>query len=449
MEHSAEKLTNPRAPGLAWFLKIGRGWSLPNHLSPMKTVLALALPTLALILSSTATIAQTQPRLIGITRQLPSLRQHDHANCQLVGQCALPGMPNAAVLPGYAGGTGWDPVRSGAWVSNGLVLAKYNDQCQLQCPPMPIPSLGANAVITGIEVVVGLNQVWLIDSTGILHRYTNTCPPMPLGTCNTGLGQTALGNVTTGLAVDEGAGFVFISYPQFPIGANQIAVMPMPAICQVTQTFPTPPCFAVGMGPILGLACDWGNQRLYATDGANSVAINYMPGAAAVAILGANCCPAVAVVDRMIGLAIRPGGATSAGQPCANGPCMPCPMAHTLRNDPLLGNAQFQLGLDSAQPNVFAFCLIGSGPCMNIGIVTPPLCGPILTVPYLGNLGPNITAGTPAPCSGTTSFTLPLPVVPALAGQIFSSQCLTVCFSTTGAFGTSLSNCLSWQLQGN
>jgi hypothetical protein len=415
----------------------------------MKTLLSLALPTLAALCVTAATTAQTQPRLIGITRAMPSLRQHDHNNCAPIGQCNLPGMPNAMLLPSYAGGTGWDPVRPGAWVSNGVVLAKYGDQCQPLCPPMPIPTLSPNAFITGIEVVVGLNQIWMIDSTGILHRYTNTCPPQPLGSCNTGLAQTAIGNVTTGLAVDEGAGFIFISYPMFPGGGNMIAVLPMGALCQVSQQFPVPPCAIVGMGPITGLACDWGNQRLYATDGANTTAISYIPGGAMVAVLGANCCPPIVVVDRMIGLAIRPGGATSAGQPCANGPCAPCPMSHTLRNDPLLGNAQFRLGLDDAQQNTFAFCLLGAGPCVNIGPIAPPLCGPILTMPYIGALGANITMGAPTPCGGTTSFNLPLPVAPALAGQVFSSQCLTVCFNAAGALGTGMSNCLSWQLQGN
>ena len=415
----------------------------------MKTLIALALPSLAALCVTAAAAAQTQPRLIGITRAAPALRQHDHSSCAPIGQCNLPGMPNALGLPGYAGGTGWDPVRPGAWVSNGLMLAKYNEQCQPQCPPMPIPTLAANAFITGIEVVVGLNQIWMIDSTGILHRYTNACPPQPLGSCNTGLGQTAIGNVTTGLAVDEGAGFLFISYPMFPVGGNMIAVIPMGAMCQVSQQFAVPPCAALAMGPITGLACDWGNQRLYATDGATTTAIGYLPGAAMVAVLGANCCPPIAVLDPMIGLAIRPGGATSTGQPCANGPCPPCPMDHTLRNDPLLGNAQFRLGLDNAQQNAFAFCLLGVGPCLNFGPTIAPLCGPILTVPYLGALGANITMGPPTACGGTTTFDLALPVAPALAGQVFSSQCLTVCLNTGGFFGTGMSNCLSWRLQGN
>lgn len=413
----------------------------------MKKLFTLTLPLAAALCVSDGLDAQTQPRLIGITRQLPSLRQHDHSNCTPIGQCNLPGMPGGLNLPAFAGGTGWDPVRSGAWVSNGLVLAKYDDQCQVQCPPMPVPTLAPNAVITGIEVVVGLNQVWLIDSTGVLHRYTNTCPPQPIGSCNTGLAQTAIGNVTTGLAVDEGAGFVFISYPMWPVGGNMIAVLPMGAMCQVSQQFPVP-CTTIAAGPITGLACDWGNQRLYATDGASTTAISYVPGGATVAVTGANCCPPMVVLDPMVGLAIRPGGATSIGQPCNNGPCAPCPMSHSLRNDPLLGNAQFSLGLDNAQQSVFAFCMLGSGPCVNAGPVAVPLCGPIRTIPYIGALGANITMGPPVACGGTTSFNLPLPVAPALSGQIFSSQCLTVCFGG-GGFGTGMSNCLTWQLQGN
>lgn len=411
------------------------------------TLFAVLLPTLAAALPQATASAQTQYNLIGITRNAPALREQDHSVCQPLNQCPLPGMPNSAPLPGYVGGTGWDPVRSGAWVTNGTDIAKYDDQCGVQCAPMPIPTLGPNSFITGLEVVVGLNQLWMIDNQGRLHFYTNTCPPQPIGACNTGLAQTAIGNVTTGLAVDEGAGFIFISYPLFPGGNNQIAVLPMGAACQVTQTFPVPPCAAANLGPILGLACDWANGRLYATDGASTVGIGYVPGGAMVQIQGANCCPPTPVADPMIGLAIRPGGATSTGQPCANGPCAPCPMNHSLRNDPLLGNAAFRLGLDNAQPNVFAFCLIGAGPCLNTGPVSPPLCGPILTVPYLGNLGPNITSGVPA-CGASTTFGLPLPLNPALANLVFSSQCVTICFNTAGAFGTGLSNCLSWQLQG-
>ncbi|HEX5054766.1 MAG TPA: hypothetical protein VFZ65_23520 [Planctomycetota bacterium] len=406
------------------------------------TSLAVLLSTFSAFLPS-----QAPGHLVGMTRNLPALRHHDPATCTNLAQCVLPGMPPATPLPPFVGGTAWDPVRSGAWVCNGLLLGKYDDNCVVQCAPAAIPTLGAAAFITGMEVVEGMNQLWMIDSQGFLHFYTDACPPMPLGVCNTGLAPTAVGQVTTALAVDELRGIVFIAYPNFPVGPNRIVVSTLANPCVPISQFQIPPCFAA-FGAILGLACDWGTQTLYATDGINTVTVPYawlppnvIPGLP-------SCCPAIAVADPMIGLAVRPGRATSVGMPCANGPCPPCPMLHTLANDPSLGNAQFRLALAQAPANSFAWCLIGMGPCAPPGVVVPPLCGPVYTIPYLGALGGNPTGGGFAICDGSTTFNLPLPIVPGLAGQVFSSQCLGLCFGG-GVFGFSLSNCLSWQVQGS
>jgi hypothetical protein len=355
-------------------------------------------------------------------------------------------MPNSAAFPPFVGGTGWDPTRPGAWVSNGVLLAKFDDTCNVQCPPMPIPTLGGNAFITGIEVVEGLNQVWLIDSLGILHFYSNTCPPMPIGTCNTGLGPTAVGNVTTGLAVDELQGIVFISYPLLPGGLNTIVVTQLAAPCVPVSQFVLPPCFSA-FGGVLGLACDWGSRILYATDGANTVAMAYGWIAPNVIPGPITCCPAPAVADPMIGLAVRPGRATSVGTACANGSCAPCPQIHTLVNDPCLGNAQFMLALDQAPAGALTLLALGLGPCMVPAPVLPPLCGPLHTIPLLGTMGPNFTGGVGV-CDGATTFSFPLPVAPGLAGQVLSSQCVTICLGG-GVMGFGMSNCLSWQLQGN
>lgn len=405
---------------------------------------SLLLPLLPVLAAGLA--AQTPAHLVGITRAMPALRHVSHAPCALLGQCALP-LPSPAVVgPAFAGGTAWDPTRSGAWVSNGVLLAKFDDNCAPMCGPMPIPTLGGNAFVTGMEVVEGLNQLWLIDSLGILHFYSNSCPPVPLGQCNTGLGPTAIGNVTTGLAVDELNGLVFISHPVFPVGPNRIVVSQLAAPCNPVSQFVLPACFAA-FGAVQGLACDWGNQVLYATDGANTVAMNYLWLAPNVIPGPITCCAAPAVADPMVGLAVRPGRATSVGQPCANGSCTPCPQVHTLRNDPCLGNAQFTLGLDQAPAGALALLAIGIGPCAVPGLVAPPLCGPLHTIPYLGSVGPNLTGGSGV-CDGSTNFNVPLPVAPGLAGQVFSSQAVTICLAG-GALGFAMSNCLSWQLQGN
>jgi hypothetical protein len=404
------------------------------------SLLSVTLSALAAALA-----AQTPAHLVGNTRATPFLRHQSHAPCALLAQCPLP-MPGSAALPPFVGGTAWDPVRSGAWVSNGTLLAKFDDTCVPLCPPMPIPTLGPNAFVTGMELVEGINQLWLIDSLGNLHRYANSCPPAPLGVCNTGLGPTAIGNVTTGLAVDELNGIVFIAHPVFPGGPNRIVVTLPGAPCAPVSQFFLPPCFAA-FGAVLGLACDAGNQVLYATDGVNTVAMNYGWAAPNVLPGPITCCPFAAVAEPMIGLAIRPGRATAAGTSCANGPCAPCPQVHSLRNDPVLGNASFALGLDQAPAGALALVAIGLGPCAALGPVVPPLCGPLWTGPLLGTVGPNLTGGT-AVCDGTTSFLVPLPLAPGLAGQVFSSQCVTICLGG-GALGFGMSNCLSWQLQSN
>ncbi len=390
---------------------------------------------------------QTPDHLVGITRNAPFLRHHDHQNCALIGQCGLAGMPPSTPLPAFVGGTAWDPTRSGAWVSNGLLIAKYDDTCAMQCAPMAIPTLPAGGFVTGLEVVEGQNQLWMIDNFGNLHRYTNACPPMPLGVCNAGLMPMAVTQVTTGLAVDEGLGLVFVAFPDFAAGINWISVALLTNPCVQLSRFPAPPCFAA-FGTILGLACDWGKRILYATDGQSTIAMTYAWAPPNMVVMGFNCCAGPAGADPMIGLAVRPGRATSVGGPCASAPCPACPMTHTLGNDPNLGNAAFRLDLNGAPAGSFAWCLIGQGPCMVPGIAPPPpFCGPIHTIPYLGALGANATGGI-AVCDGATTFNLPLPLTSALAGSVYSSQCIALCVGG-GTFGFTQSNCLSWELQGN
>ena len=364
------------------------------------SLLSLVLPALATLLP-----AQTPDHLVGITRATPALRHQIHAACTILNQCALPGMPGSVGLPPFVGGTAWNPARSGAWVSNGLRIGQYDDNCAVMCPPNP------------------------------------------LGVCNTGLLPTAIGNVTSGLAVDEAEGLVFISFPQFPGGLNRIVVTQIGAPCTPVATFLAPPCFAA-FGPILGLACDWGKSILYATDGTSTIGMNYVWAAPMLNVVGITCCPPIAVNEPMIGLAIRPGRETSTGQPCANGSCPPCPQVHSLRNDPNLGNLVFTLGLDQAPAGAFSWMLLGSGPCLAPGVTIAPLCGPIYTLGYLGSLGAVPTGGGLFPCDGQASFDVPLPSAPALAGAVFSSQCLTLCLGG-GVLGYGLSNCISWELQGN
>lgn len=409
--------------------------------SAPRTTALRGLPTILLLCAGTA--AQAPDHLVGITRNAPFLRHVDQHNCTLLGQCGLPGMPPSTPLPPYVGGADWDPIHGGAWVTNGLLLANYDDSCVVQCPPNAIPGLAAGAFATGLAFLTGARRLWLIDSLGGLHFFDDSCPPVPLGVCNTWLGPVGQ-QVTTAIAVDEAQGIVFIAYPDFATGANTIVVSTTAAPCAGFSTFVLPAC-AVGLGPVLGLDCDWGKSVLYATDGVRTIEVPYAWAPPNVVTFAPVCCPGAAGADPMIGLAVRPGRATPTGAPCANGSCAPCPMQHTLGNDPVLGNAAFRLELAGAPAGSFAFCLIGQGPCLVPGLVAVPFCGPIHTIPYLGNLGAIPTGGVGA-CDGSASFGLSLPSNPALANNVFSTQCVSVCVA--GALGVASSNCLSWELQG-
>lgn len=393
--------------------------------------------------------AQAPDNLIGITRTTPILLQRDHPGCATLPFCNPPGFPPAPGQP-YAGGTAWDPIRNGAWISNGFVIANVDPNgCNYICPPFPAPLVSPNAVVTGLEMVETLNQVWVLDSFGNLYQDQYACPLTVISMCNTGLPLTAT-NATGGLAVDEKNRLVFYSYSNWMTGATTLHIATMANPCQAFQVVTVPGCVGLLLRGVTGLAVDACKQILYLTDGVTTMSWPYtVGGGPSVLFLPPNCCviPPPVPGDTFIGLAVRTGRATSHGAPCANGPCPVCPMVHTLRNSPNLGNAAFGLELNGAPLGALTWCVIGIGPCASPGVLFPPMCGPLYTGPTLGTIGPVATAAG-AGCGGTASYPLGLPMIPGLCGAVISSQCVAFCFAG-GAVGTSLSNCLSWELQSN
>ncbi len=404
----------------------------------------------SLLVIAPMALAQTPDHLVGITRTTPLLLHLDHWNCTPLMRCLVPGMPPVLPLPN-AGGTAWDSARSAAWVSNGALIALIDDQCTVLCPPQPIPMPVVNPVITGLDLAEGMGQLWMTDGLNNVYRLRPTCPPTVLQVCPTGL-PVAPNASLTGVAVDERNQIVFYTYSDFGTGQSRILAAPVAAPCQIFWSHPVPQCAAGLLGPLTGCAVDWCREVLYVTDGQNTQAIayDYLLGPPTVVILNTNCCfLQPPLPDPLIGLAVRPGRATSHGQACSNGACANCPMRHSLANDPNLGNAAFRLELDGAPGNGLAWCILGAGPCAAVGPSLPPLCGPVLTPIVLGTLGP-VPTGGPMPCGGAAGFPLPLPVAPGLCGSVISSQCIVLC--PGGALvplGTAMSNCLSFALQGS
>jgi len=396
------------------------------------------------VLAAAATALAQAPHLVGLTAGA-TLTHRDHANCVMLAQCPPLGFP-AAAASGALGGTGWDPVQRAAWISNGPVLAAVSDTCGFVCAPGPAPTPGA---ITGLEVVESQNEIWATDALGNICRMSRTCPPTLLSSCNTGLPVTGSQGLT-GLAVDEGRQLVFFSHTDFATGISGIFVAPMSAPCSPFFAIHPPNVCTVLIG-VTGLAVDWGNSTLYLTDGFTTAAWAYTAGPGPSITFGAfNCCFLTnGGGGRFVGLAWQPQPAAPFGAPCANGTCPACPMVHTSNGDPNLGNLNFALDLTGAPGGSLVWCLISIGACAAPGVTVPPLCGPLYiagsAAGTLGTLGPNLVPG--AGCAGVTSFPLPLPPNPAFAGLPLASQCVAFC--PAGVSGTSLSNCLSFVLQGN
>ena len=409
----------------------------------------------ALLPLASAAFAQTSDRLIGITRNFANLRQFDHQNCQGLGQCGPSNFPNALALPPGAGGTAWDPRTSGAWITNGSVLAKVADDCTYQCAPQPIV-VPSNTVATGLTMIESQGKLLMIDSSGTLHTFTASCPPVLQGTCQTGLTSTGLSETTTGLAADEGLGLLFYGVTNFQTGDSAIAVALLSDPCTILNRVTLGPCATpignMSFGSITGVAADWCHRFLYVTDGRNTRRLRYVPLAVTIGIVGSTCCqPPVINIDPMIGLAVRSGGATSMGAACANGACPSCPMAHDIANDPNVGNLDFRLSLDGAPVASLAWAVIGGGPCAPTGLIVPGLCGPVWLQNVLGTLGPEPTGGVSGtgPCAGSGSLQLPIPLIPSLCGSVISSQSIALCSNIAGQLGTAMSNCISFELQGN
>lgn len=409
----------------------------------MTTQRSFLLVALPLAVAAVAT-AQSPNHLVGLTRVNSDLRHVSEVVCAQLAVCTPVGFPSGIGQPPEAGGTAWDSRHSGAWITDGSFLACVDDTCGYLCTPVPVPALPGNVVLTGLEYVDSVGELWATDSAGNLRRYDATaCPPTPLPGCAIAFTQPF---EVTGLAVDELLGLVFYARYDTLTGTNWLTTALQSAPCAPTQLLPLPPC-AAPLGALRGLAVDAGAHRLYATDGERAVHYDYqLTPAGTLLLTGWQCCPMPGgAIDPMVGLAVRPSRATAVGVACTSGFCMACPMAQSTRGDSVLGNADFGIRLESAPPGSFAWAFVGDSPCLPNGFQLPSLCAPVHLPNILGSLGANLVPAGGG-CADTV-FPLALPSAAGLAGVVMSSQCLVLCPQGPGGFG--MSPCLSFELQAN
>ncbi len=418
----------------------------------------MALPTTITALAGLVAVATLAPlsaqNLIGYGTGgglVPTVQEYDFANCQFGPRCAPAGFP--APFAADAGGTAYDPIHSGVWISDGRMIARVAaDSCDYQCRPTPYPGSVTNAYVTGLAFRESRGQLFILDSVGQLTVVVErNCQLSVVSRCRIASSFPTVAH-WGGLAVDEVTGQVLVT-ATLASGAQHLLLLdaanPCRMICSVRirNCLNSPP-----LGTILGLAHDPCDGRVYFTDGVAMVSAHLGRTGGNCVLAGYRCCNAGITLSRFHGLCIRPKGVTSHGRSCTNGTCPTCPsMEQVVVGDTSLGNPGLRFRLINAPRNANAFLALGAGSCTNGGPTLWPLCGPILVPsmpipPIIVGPFPTGVAGT-APCDGVATVPVPVPLDPALCGDRFSTQFILLCRRTLG-FGTGLSNCISFQITG-
>ena len=389
------------------------------------------------VATSAAVSAQTPQRLIGFTNTGNVLMQ-DVVTCSPSG-CNPLGI-GAPTNP-FWGGTAYDPTTRSAWISDGLLLAKVDPRtpCTPTCPVLPFPNTSPNNPVTGLAFNEVTNTVFVTDASGVIRWYSvaGGCQLSIIGRC---IAPVPLGMRLTGCATDDVQGRIFYCATN-GVAGGMVFVAPQTNPCAVVCSFPVTTCGANLMGPLQGLAFDPCTSSVWATDGRLST---QRPVSASCAVGPELQCCVNPTLSGYTGLCLVPATEASAGVNCQDASCATCPtMEHSLFGDPTIGNPSFALALEDAPSGSSAFLFFNIGACTGPGVLSPPLCGPLLVpvAPPPGSFGP-----LPVPGVGCGDIVVPvtLPLFPAICGLTFSTQWVGIC-PTGGTFST---NCVSWTISG-
>lgn len=380
---------------------------------------------------SAAVAAQGSPQvLIGGARAAPVGFLQQQAWCRpAVALCNLP-YPQPP-LP-FAGGTAYNSLNQVVWDSNGPLLvgasATSVPPCALSCGPIPVPGLPAGAVVCGLAFDELSQTLIAIDNTPSIRTFIVPpvgCP-IPGFVC-------PLLNVFPpilqpgGLAFSEKNQLLYFSVSNFAGGAPQTLIFATRAPanpCVPLCATPVPGCpNGVQLGPVTGLAFDDATDDLYVTDGAIVMRLTLNIAVTPCTIAAVNCCQQP-LVATYYGLELEASHPTTVGVSCLGAPCPACPaMALSTSGDPTVGmpypltvsngpmpsNAIPFIGFPGCTPGFPIFC----------GRFHPPLA-PLIQLPGFALAGA-------APCGGSGTLVLPIPLNYAICGLSFCVQAIVLC----------------------
>ena len=407
-----------------------------------RTVRARGSALLVSLLLAPLLAAQSAPSVVGLTAASPLVITQDTGSCAL-SQCPPAGMPPPSGGFGFEGGTAYDPDTRGVWVSNGLLIGKYDTRnaCAPLCPVLPMPNTSPNNPVTGLAYYVPTSTLYVTDRSNVIRWYSvgGGCQLSLVSRC---LAPIPAGDVLTGCATDNWTGQIFYSAVTPGNPGGRIYVAQIGAPCLPFCTFPVTSCGTNPMGPLTGVGYDSCAEVIWVTDGKFVKGISFDP--IACVVLGeVQCC--LNTVDPYIGLAVLSSTEASAGVNCTAPPCPVCTtLAHVLGGDPYVGNPAFGLNLQSAPGGSTAFLILNVGAC-GPPVFSPPFCAgirvPLAPPPITASVP---TGGTPGLCNGSASITIAIPPNPTLCGLPLCSQYLGVCPGS----GLFTSNALQWVIGG-
>jgi hypothetical protein len=409
----------------------------------LRSLPSAALVGLAGVALAAVASAQTPPRIIGLTRNAPFVVSQDVTNCN-VGICPV-GLAPSSTIAGFVGGTAHDPRDRGVFVSNGLQYTKIDPRstaCTQMCPILPVPNTTPNNPVTGMAYNESTNTLFITDASNVIRWYSvgGGCQLSLISRC---LPPISAVEVLTGCATDDLNGLIFYSAVVPGVMGGRVYVAPQTNPCNILCAHPIQFCGTNPLGPLTGLAFDTCNPSHRSNEGRFTVWPNF-DSITCTLFPQVQCCVNTSG-DPYVGLCLLPSTETSAGPSCTSLPCPSCPtMSHELDGDPTIGNPAFALELNNAPGGTAAWLLLNLGPCAGPGVLSPPLCAPILVPfapPWLA-LGPLGTGGAVGTCTGNLSLSFPIPLSPMFCGVTLSSQFIGLC----GGPGTFVSNCLSWTI---
>jgi hypothetical protein len=391
--------------------------------------------TLAVAAALFAMSAPAQGRLIGLTAGntgvSPELRRQ--TVCSLPERVCPTGISSPA---GFAGGAAYNAINRSVWHTQGTRMAEIRiGDCQLLCSAPAVLTLGPGSLASGLTIserFATLFQLESVPGAARIHALNiRSCPPEPVGVVPCTVNLPTNFHLAGALALDEKRGTFFVAASVFgaALPNNQVLVLRRDAPCAELCRFRVDTCGGTNLGAIRAMAHDTCNQRLYVSDGKDTVVFDTTN-----LLVGGNCNPTLlscCVVppgnQEWYGFDIEPNHAASVGQSCTDHNCPSCPSMRLVEGaDATVGNQSYNVRVVDAPAGTFATVGIGAGACSPPGL--PLFCGRwhALSLPLIFT-GVFPLSGTPGQCDGTGATRIPIPFDFGLCGGTVCLQAVIAC----------------------